>query len=71
MTTKTKRSVKQTTIWFVGDGSWPPLVLLGDTERVTFHNDYVAVSVIDKYGDEKARTWYPWHTILRVEETWL
>ena len=69
MTTKTT-PVKRTQMWFTEAGL-DDIVFRIDTHRVTFHNEYVAVSIIDKYGDERARTWYPWHTIRRVEETWL
>ena len=75
MPDNTKTKVKQTSIWFIAPP--PPFKTIpvrrfrDDTHRVTFHNDYIAVGEIDKYGDEKSRAWFPWHTIRRVEETWL
>ncbi len=83
----TRSAVKETTIWFVGkrpqtEFSNPALwlaslgednvsVLRSDTHRVTYHTNYMSVGAINKYGDESSRVWYPWHTILRVEEKWL
>ncbi len=72
----TRSAVKETTIWFVvGKGyvdkevaEVPVEQFRSDTHKVTFHSNYISVAVIDKYGDESSRVWYPWHTIFLVEE---
>ncbi len=71
----TRSAVKETTIWFVAYervlAEAPTVVLRSDTHRVTYHTNYISVAAINQEGDESSRVWYPWHTILRVEEKWL